>query len=151
LSTDGGSVNTNSATCSGINKYGGDLAMIAGKTSTTTITIKNVGTTDASSFSFLPSACVTSANTAATVSGSATDLCGKATVTITANGSPVFTGTATALGTGGTINMLTKLGTTSVPANNVTTIVFTVKLDAALDNTFQGKMISQPMTWTFGA
>jgi hypothetical protein len=149
LSTDGGSISTNSATCASINKYGGDLAMVPGKTATTTITIKNTGTVDASSFSLAPGACTTTAN--GSVSGSATDLCGKATVTITANGLPVYTGTATALGTGGTINMLTKLGTPSIPMNNVTTLVFTVKLDATLDNTYQGKLMSQPMTWTFGA
>ena len=149
LSTDGGSISTNAATCATINKYGGDLAKVPGKTATTTITIKNTGTIDASSFSFAPGGCVQSTN--GSVSGSATDLCSKTTVTITANGLPVYTGTALALGTGGTINMLTKLSTTSVPANDVTTIVFTVKLDAAMGNTYQGLKLSQPMTWTFGA
>ncbi|MGV8850696.1 MAG: hypothetical protein ACOH16_14270 [Propionibacteriaceae bacterium] len=149
LSTDGGSVSTNAATCATINKYGGDLAMIPGQTATTTITIKNTGTIDASSFSFAPGACVQSVN--GTVNGTATDLCAKTTVTITANGLPVYTGTALALGTGGTINMLTKLATTSVPASNVTTVVFAVKLDATMGNTYQGLKLSQPMTWTFGA
>lgn len=149
LSTDGGGVSTNSATCATINKYGGNLAMIPGQTVTTTVTIKNTGTVDASSFSFAPSACTQSTN--GTVSGTATDLCAKTTVTIAANGQPVYAGTALALGTGGTINMLTKLGTTSVPASNVTTVVFAVKLDATMGNTYQGLQLSQPMTWTFGA
>jgi hypothetical protein len=47
--------------------------------------------------------------------------------------------------------MLTKLATTSVPASNVTTVVFSVKLDATMGNTYQGLQLSQPMTWTFGA
>jgi len=47
LSTDGGSVSTNSATCATINKYSGDLAMVPGETVVTNITIKNVGTVDA--------------------------------------------------------------------------------------------------------
>ncbi len=147
-STDGGSINTNSATCATINKYGGDLGMAPNETATTTITIKNAGTVDASSFSFVPGACTQSTN--GTVSGSATDLCAQTTVTITANGKSVFTGTAAALGTSGTTDMLSKLTTTSVPAGTTVTVVFTVKV-GAVGNTYQGLKISQPMTWSFGA
>ena len=148
LSTDGGSINSNSATCASINKYGGDLGMAPNETATTTITIKNAGTVDASSFSFVPGACTQSTN--GTVSGSATDLCAQTTVTITANGKSVFTGTAAALGTSGTTDMLSKLTTTSVPAGTTVTVVFTVKV-GAVGNTYQGLKISQPMTWSFGA
>lgn len=148
LSTSGGSINTNAATCATINKYGGDLAMVPNETATTTITIKNTGTVDASSFSFTPGACTQSAN--GTVNGSATDLCAQTTVTITANGLPVYTGTALALGTSGTTNMLTKLSAASIPAGTTTTVVFTVKV-GAVGNTYQGLQISQPMTWAYGA
>ena len=44
LSTDGGSVSTNAATCSTINKFGGSTTMTPGNTVNTPITIKNTGT-----------------------------------------------------------------------------------------------------------
>ncbi|HQZ00303.1 MAG TPA: hypothetical protein PLQ63_09875 [Propionicimonas sp.] len=156
LSTDGGSVITNSATCATINKYGGDLAMVSGETVTTTITIKNVGTAPAAAFSLTPSPCTQSGG----VTGSATDLCTKTTVTITGTGTagakPVYSGTALALGTGGAIDVLAKLLQAQATIEPGATVSFTIAVKTGasttdLGNTYQGLKISQPLSWTFTA
>ncbi len=148
LSTDGGSINSNSATCASINKYGGNLAMVPGQTVTTSITIRNAGTVDATSFSLTPGACAQSNN--GTTNGSAADLCSRITVVVTSGSSTLYSGTAAAMNTAA-IDVLAKTGASSVPAGGTVPITFAVKADAALGNTYQGLKISQPMTWAFGA
>jgi len=148
--SDSTTVSNNAATCATINKYGGDLGMTIGESVTTTINIKNTGTLDAASFSLTPGACAQSNN--GTVNGTATDLCTKTTVTIVSGSKTIFSGTAQALGTGGSIDLLSKLGTSSVASGATIPVTFTVKLgDTTLGNTYQGLKISQPMTWAFSA
>jgi hypothetical protein len=148
-STDGGSISTNSATCATINKYGGNLAMVPGQTVTTAITIKDTGTVAATAFTLTPGACTQSNN--GTANGTATDLCTKINIVITSGSTTVFTGTAAALTSGGAINVLAKLGTSSVASGASVPFSFAVTLDSSVGNTYQGLQISQPLTWNFGA
>ena len=147
-STDGGSISTNSATCSTINKYGGDLAMAPGKTSTTNITITDTGTIDATNFTLVGGVCDQSAN--GTLNGTATDLCSKYNIVIKSGSTTIYSGTAAALA-GQTIDILNKLGTTKVAAGASVPFVITATLDSSVGNTYAGLKISQPLTWTFGA
>lgn len=149
LSTDGGSVSSNVATCSSINKYGGDLGMTAGNSAVTVTSIKNVGTVDASTFAFTPGACVQSTNGA--VVGAATDLCSRITVTITTGAATIFSGTAAALGIGGPIDVLSKMGIPKLTAGSQKGFTITATIDAAVGNTYQGLQVSQPMTWAFAS
>jgi hypothetical protein len=147
LSTDGGSVSVNMATCSSINKYGGDLGMSAGSSAVTVANIKNVGTVDATAFALTPGGCTQSTNGA--LAGTATDLCSKLTVTITSGAATIFTGTAAALAGGGPIDVLSKLGVAKVTAGSQKSITITATMDPALGNSYQGLKVTQPMTWAF--
>ena len=147
LSTDGGSVSTNSATCSTINKYGGDVAMYPGETVTTSITIKNVGLSDATTFMLTPGACVQSNN--GTVNGTATDLCTKVKLLIKSGSTTLYTGTAAAFTTA--VNINTLLAQASVAAGATVPISFAVTLDSTAGNTYQGLKVTQPLTWNFQA
>jgi hypothetical protein len=145
LSTDGGSVSTNSATCSTINKFGGSTTMTPGNTVNTPITIKNTGTAAASTFTLTPGAtCTQSAN--GTSNGTATDLCAKMNLVITSGATKVFDGTLASFKGGATISLPTAPAAgTSVPFN------FALTLDATAGNTYQGLAAAVPMTWTFTA
>lgn len=147
-STDGGSISTNSATCSTINKYGGDLAMSPGDKSTTNITITDTGTVDATSFTLLGGACTQATN--GSVGGTATDLCAKYDIVIKSGSTTIYTGTAAALA-GQTLNLMTLLGKTSIAAGETVSFTIDATLNASAGNTYQGLKISQPLTWTFGA
>jgi hypothetical protein len=147
-STDNTTIDTNSATCSNINKYGGTLTMTPGQTVSTTINIKNIGTADASSFTLTPGACVAANNGAP--NGSASDLCSKMTVLVTSGSSTIYSGTLAAFNSSA-INVLTKLTTTSVPAGTSIPFTFAVTLPSGLGNSYAGLMVSQPLTWNFGA
>lgn len=148
-STDGGSINTNAATCATINKYGGNLAMNVGDRNIENITLKNTGTVDAAAFTLTPGACTQSAN--GSVNGSAVDLCAKTTVTIVSGSNTIYSGTAAAFGSAGTINLLSKINANDFAANTSIPVTITVKLDGSLGNTYQGLKISQPMTWAVSA
>jgi uncharacterized repeat protein (TIGR01451 family) len=148
LSTDGtgNNVATNAATCSTINKYGGSTTMVPGQTVSTTVTIKNVGTAPATSFTLAPGTCTQSGN----VTGSATDLCAKLGVVLTQTvGSTTTTitpasSTLTSLASGGALSL-------SAPVAAATTISYTfaVTLASGAGNTYQGLAASQPLVWTF--
>lgn len=147
-STDGGSISTNSATCSSINKFGGDLAMSPSDTSKTSITVKNTGTIDAASFTLQGGACTQAVN--GSTGGTATDLCAKYDIVIKSGTSTVYSGTAAALA-GQTIDLLALLGKTSVAAGETMPLTIEATLNASAGNAYQGLKISQPLTWTFGA
>ena len=149
LSTDGGGISVNLATCSTINKYGGELGMSAGSSVVTVANIKNVGTVDATTFALTPGLCTQSANGA--VTGTATDLCSKITVTITSGAATIFSGTAAALGAGGTIDVLAKTATAKLTAGAQKSFTITATVDPAMGNIYQGLKVSQPMTWAFSA
>ncbi|KTR96446.1 hypothetical protein NS220_02210 [Microbacterium testaceum] len=147
-STDGTTIDTNSATCSTINKYGGTLTMTPGQTVSTTVNIKNIGTADASSFTLTPGACAQSNN--GTPNGSASDLCTKMTIAVTSGSTSIYSGTLAAFNASA-INILTKLSTTSVPSGTSIPFTFAVTLPTGLGNTYAGLQVSQPLTWNFGA
>lgn len=142
---------TNSATCATINKYGGTDTPLTpgGAAKTTEITIQNTGNLAATTFSLTPGAC-SSTNVGAN-SGTG-NLCEKVKVKITSGTHIIFDGTAKALADGGNINLLTQLGgIASITANQTVPFKFEVSLPADTDATFQGKQISQPLTWQFEA
>ncbi len=144
-STDGGSVSTNSATCSSINKFGGSTTMTPGSTVNTSISIKNTGTANASTFTLSPgSTCTQSKN--GSQNGTATDLCAKMKLVITSGSTTVFSGTlasfAGAAGSAFTMPAAPAAGAT-VP------FTFAVTLDSSAGNAYQGLAASVPMTWTF--
>lgn len=147
LSTDGGGVGLNTASCSSINRYGGNLGMRPGESDVVVTNIQDVGTVAASSFSLTLGACVQSMTGAS--SGSATDLCSKIAVSIVSGASTIFSGTAAALGGIGTIDLLSQLGLAKVRPGPQIPFTVTTTMDASVGNSYQGLNVSQPMTWTF--
>lgn len=147
LSTDGGTISTNTSTCSTINKFGGSTTMTPGQTVNTAITIKNIGSATATTFTLKPATTCTQSNVAGGINGTATDLCAKMKVLITSGGTTVFSGTAAGLATGGQISLPGGVvgGSAAVPFN------FAVTLDPTADNTYQGLQASLPLTWTFAS
>lgn len=145
LSTDGGTISTNASTCSTINKYGGVTNMIPGQTVSTSITITNKGTVNASTFTLAPGVCSYANN--GTLNGTATDICSKMTVTLTNNAAPttnIFSGTLAAFKTGGTITL------PALASNASASYTFAVTLPStANDNAYQGLTASQPLVWSF--
>lgn len=147
LSTDGGSVSTNAATCATINKFGGSTTMTPGNTVTTPITIKNIGTVAASTFTLTPGGTCTQTNSGA-LNGTAVDLCAKLNVVITSGATTVFSGTAASLATAtaAAFTMPTAPAAgTSVPFS------FAVTLASSAGNAYQGLQASVPLTWSFSS
>lgn len=147
LSTDGGSVSTNTSTCSTINKFGGSTTMVPGQLVTTTVTIKNIGSSAASTFTLTPGATCTQSNSGA-LNGSAIDLCAKLNLVITntTTSQVVYSGTLAALAGSSAITI------TSPPAAGVlNTFTFGLTLNSAAGNTYQGLQASLPLTWTFAS
>ncbi|RFA23339.1 hypothetical protein [Subtercola boreus] len=147
LSTDGGSVSTNASTCATINKFGGSTTMTPGNTVTTPITIKNIGTVAATTFTLTPGATCTQTNVG-TQNGTATDLCAKMNIVITSGATTVFSGTLASLA-GAAPAAFTM---PSAPAAGVLVpFSFAVTLASTAGNTYQGLQASLPLTWTFGS
>lgn len=149
-STDGTSgVNSNAASCSTINKFGGDLAMTpGGPSSVVDISIQNTGTTAAKTFTLTPGATCSQSNNGS-VNGTATDLCGKLRVVITSGSSTVFSGTAATLA-GATASTNPAITMPAAPAAGASVpFKFTVTLDSSAGNIYQGLSASLPMTWSF--
>jgi hypothetical protein len=149
VSTDGGGVSLNAASCSAMNRYGGDLGMHPGDSAVVVTYIRNIGTIPAASFSLTPGVCVQSAT--GTRPGSATDFCSKISVSITSGLTAIFSGTAAALGGVGPIDVLSRLGLARVEAGQQTPLTVTTTMDPTVDNSYQGLKVSQSMTWTYGA
>jgi hypothetical protein len=146
LSTDGGTLYTNSANCTTINKYGGTTTPLApGGSNTTSVTITNTGTITANTFTLTPGAC----SQTGTVTGSATDLCSKMTVVISSGSNTLYTGSLDGLYSGGAIDLKAKLGTQA--PNSPVSISFVVTVPSSLGNTYQGLGVSQALTWTFSS
>ncbi|AZZ56895.1 hypothetical protein [Rathayibacter iranicus] len=146
VSTDGGSLSTNTATCSTINEFGGSTTMVPGQTVSTAVTLKNVGTAAARTFTLAPGAvCEQSANVASVGSGAATDFCDKVKVSISSGSSTVFAGTAASLAG----SAVKKLNTTPVAPGTSTPFTIDVTLDQSATNAYQGLSASVPLTWTF--
>ena len=141
LSTDGGTIYTNAATCATINKFGGSTAMIPGAAPVNTpITIKNTGTVNAATFTLTPGLCTQTTGGV----GAATNLCSKINVVLTSGSTTIFSGTAAALAAGGIITIAgPPAASVAVPFN------FAVSVDTTADNTYQGLQASLPLTWKF--
>jgi hypothetical protein len=153
----GAVIGTNAGTCSTINKFGGSTTAVPGQIFSQTVTIKNVGTTNAGTFTLTPSACTQAAN--GSINGTATDLCAKVFITIQEVGAtscvypanpttacpatPTSSGTLTSLAGGGALS----LGAMNAGASR--DYKFTVMLDSAAGNTYQGLSASQPLLWSF--
>ena len=138
--------------CSTINKYGGNIGLVPGGTSTpVTVSFKNLGSSNAASFTGKFGACSVTNNGTYQGGASAAAFCGKLNVAIysgaTVTGSPVISGTAAALAAA-------PASALTVPAaSGASTSTYTVQvtLDSSADNTFQGYQASQPITWTLSS
>ncbi len=144
LSSSGLISTANAGSCATINKFGGNTAMVPGVAVITNITIKNNGSMPARSFTLTPGTCSQSAN--GSPSGAATDFCAKLTVVITSGASTVFTGTAAALAAGGAISLAAP-----VAAGDSVPFSFSTTVNASVDNSYQGLLASEPLTWTFAS
>ncbi len=134
-----------SADCTTIDKFGGNLAMYPGQSSTTGITIKNTGSVAATTFSLAPSTCTATDVPAATVHGTGNP-CSLMTVNITSGTTSIYNGTLAGLASGGTIALTGPVAVgASVP------FTFVVTLPASADNTMQGRQAAMSLTWAFGA
>jgi hypothetical protein len=145
-STDGGTVSTNTATCSTINKFGGSTTMIPGQTVTTAVTIKNTGTVTANTFTLTPGATCAQSNSG-TANGTATDLCAKLSVVITntTSNAVVYSGTLAALAGSSAYTLPT------VAAGGSTGFSFAVTLASSAGNTYQGLQASLPLVWNYAS
>lgn len=145
-STDGGSVSTNTATCSTINKFGGSTNMVPGQTVTTAITIKNTGTANASTFTLTPGSTCTQSNSGST-NGTATDLCAKLSVVITNTtaGTQVFSGPLSTLAGSSAFSL------PAAAAGSTTAFSFAVTLASTAGNTYQGLQASLPLVWNYAS
>ena len=139
---------TGSATCATINKYGGQ-ALVPGGSTDTTVKITNKGSIAASAFTVKGGTCTTENAPGASVSGTG-NLCSKMTVTVRANGTQVWSGTAEAFQQAAAQDIKTVVGHPIAP-NETVTLVITAALPANTDASFQGRQISQPITWQFSA
>lgn len=134
------------ASCSTINKYGGNLAMIPGQTVTTIITIRNTGTVPAATFTLLGGTCTQTPPAAPVGPPIVGNLCAQLQVQITGSTAPtaVFTGTPAALNSGGAITL-----TQPIAPGGSEQFTFAVTVPSTTNETFEGIAISQPLTWTF--
>lgn len=139
---------TGTATCATINKYGGQ-ALVPGGSNTTTVKIANKGSIDASGFTVKGGAC-TKSNAPGAVTSGAGDLCSKMVITIKANNTQVWTGTAAAFAAAPAQDVKAIVGHNIAP-NEVVTLDITAALPTDADASFQGLQISQPITWQFSA
>jgi hypothetical protein len=156
----GSSVTSNTATCSTINKYGGNTSAVPGTAISTTVTITDSGSIAANGFTLTAGSCTQSNNGA--FNGTDASFCGKVDVTIQEQGKtacvfPASAGTAcpatpTSAGTlanlGGTSPALTPV---TVAAGASRTFVITVMLDNTATNADQGLLASQTLTWAFSS
>jgi hypothetical protein len=135
------------ATCAGINKFGGSTLMIPGQTVTQSISIKNTGTVTPATFKLTPGATCTATGTG-TNSATTTQVCAAYNVVITDTtvSQVVYTGTVGGLAGAAPISINTP------PAGNTShTFTFAVTLASTADNTYQGTGVSLPLVWTFSA
>jgi hypothetical protein len=147
LSTDGGTLATNTATCSTINKFGGNLTMVPGQSVVQNITITDIGTANVGTFTLTHGASCTQAVNGA-FNGGASDVCSKMTVSIVSGSTTVYSGTVAGLAAA----LPAAIAMPAAPAAGVAVpFVITTTLPLTVDNTYQGYSVSLPLTWTFTA
>ena len=156
----GNTIGTNAGTCATINKYGGGTNAVPGVAASSTVSLKNIGTSSAATFTLTAGACAAAAN-AATSPYAGTDtagFCGKVDVTIeddTVVGTPtcVVPVAAAACAAPAATNTLATLaagpalGLTTLAAGATRTYKFTVMIDNSATNADQGLQASQSLTW----
>lgn len=150
------SSNDATATCSTINKYGNNGVendkLGPGDSVVTTVNIKNTGTTNADAFTVAFGACT---QTPAATAGPPVvgNLCSELTVDVyqasSATGTPIFSGTPSALQTASPHTLTAPDATNAGGAGQDYT--FKVTLPTTADSTFQGIVATQQITWTFTA
>lgn len=158
------SLNTNSATCTTINAYGGTgtaQLLTPGGSTTTTVTVSNTGNVKASAFTLAAGACNQTQLTPSASGGNGL-LCGDMTVGISWT-APYTTGTtAPSVTAANTLapQSLSSFASNSnginlpaAPAGDSVQFTFTVTLPSSVpnQNTLQGYSVTQPLTWTFNA
>ncbi|ROP78705.1 hypothetical protein EDF18_1361 [Frigoribacterium sp. PhB107] len=139
------SSNGNTATCTSNNKFGAGGTLKPGTTRNVPVTISNVGTMDAGTFTLANTGACVPGKTGDT-SGTATDICSKITLVLTQGGTSVYSGTLADLGA-----RTTPISLTAVPAGQKADMVFSVTLDGAVGNDYQGLTATVPLKWTFTA
>ncbi|MBN9104744.1 MAG: hypothetical protein J0I14_07045 [Propionibacteriaceae bacterium] len=143
------------ATCSTINKFGGDnpttsgyMALKPGGSTTTTVKFKNIGSVSASTFT-VAGGTITKANNGSVNGTASVAALGSAfKIKITSGSNTVFDDTATAFAATAS-SPLTIPG--AVAVNGEVTLTITTTLQASADATTQGLSITQPIVWTFNA
>ncbi len=132
------------ATCSTINKYGGTGTLLApgGAHQTVNVTIANVGSIDAATFTLDGLACSTADGTGS-YHGTG-NLCDKLNIKITSGGATVFDGT------GNQLDAHAAFPLSAVAAGGSAAFTFDVSFPAGTgDNAYQGRVMSQQLVWTF--
>lgn len=144
----------NSWTCSTINKYGnvgvaatGLTALAPGDSVTTTVTLKNTGSSDASSFTLTPGVCSSVYNSGSQVNTTPAvgdDLCTQLKVAVSCTGSTLTVG-ATPLATFASNG--TQTLSTGLASGASATCAFTVSLPAATPANYSGQTVTQALAW----
>ncbi len=149
----------NANTCSGINLFGnpaqtnGDSAVTA---STSTVTVKNVGTLNSSTLTLTPGSCTAVPNTATNpYAGSDTaGFCSKVNITIFDGTNCVYpNGPGACPPLSNTYNLQTlasggALTLAALNAGSSATYTFTVQLDPGVTNADQGLSATESLAWT---
>ncbi len=148
-------VNNTDASCSTINKYGGNATMSPGDSETVDVTFSNPGTAAGNSFSYAPGAC------SPTNGSGGVDLCADGDLTVSVGCSTGTTYNAgaliAALGQSAVApGALVTKSWTSAPAlaaasASSITCRFTTTLNAAAPPADAGSQVAQPITWSLDA
>ena len=113
------------------------------------MTFTNTGTAPVTSLTAMAAPC--SQVSAGLVAGTATDFCDKVLIGIATEGVAIFKNTADAFGRAGAVDVLSASGTRSVAPGRSINLDITITMSPAMDNTYQGLQLDQPITWRFGA
>lgn len=133
------------ATCPGINRLGAGTAMPPGRPVTTTITLMNVGDVPVHTLALAADPC-TQVPSPQSSPETATDLCGRIHITVTADHYELFRGTAESLGhTEGPAFVMPS----ALRPGARTSVTFVATLDSTCGNAYQDLTASLPVTWTF--
>lgn len=144
----------NTASCDQINKYGNggveDTTLQPGDSISTSVTLKNTGSGDATTFTMAPGTCSSVYNTGSQLGATPAagdDLCTELQVAVACTGDATLTVAATNLAAFATTHTLA----TGLPSGGSTTCTFTVSLPADAPSRFSGQTATQPIVWTLSA
>ncbi|MFA6299962.1 MAG: hypothetical protein WC642_12390 [Nocardioides sp.] len=146
---------TNTDTCSTINKYGdtgvkatGATALQPGGSVTTTVSLTNTGSGDASVFTLTPAAC-SSLYYSGTNSGSAPavgdNLCSQLEVAVVCTGGATLTVASQSLAAFATAGAQTLVG--GLASGATSSCVFTVTLPSTTPANYSGQTVTQALEW----